>query len=139
MHLVQFIRNTFGRYISKRVVDEILESPNGQKIGGRRKTVTIIMSDLRGFTALSETRDPEDMVRLLNRYLERMSKVIVEYDGLIDEFIGDAILTVFGVPEEHDGDPLRAVACALAMQNALVELNNELIRSEEHTSELQSH
>jgi len=127
LHLVKFIRNTFGRYLSKRVVDEILESPNGQEIGGRRKTVTIIMSDLRGFTGLSETRDPEDMVRLLNRYLERMSKVIMEYDGIIDEFIGDAILTVFGVPEEHDDDPLRAVACALAMQNALVELNNELI------------
>ncbi|MBW2563878.1 MAG: adenylate/guanylate cyclase domain-containing protein [Deltaproteobacteria bacterium] len=125
LRLVNFIRDTFGRYLSKKVVDEILESPNGQEIGGRRKTVTIMMSDLRGFTSLSETRDPEDMVRLLNRYLERMSKVIMEYDGMIDEFIGDAILTVFGVPEEHDDDPLRAVACALAMQNALIELNNE--------------
>ena len=128
LHLVKFIRNTFGRYLSERVVDEILESPNGQEIGGRRKTVTIIMSDLRGFTGLSETKDPEDMVRLLNRYLERMSKVIMEYDGMIDEFIGDAILTVFGVPDEHDDDPLRAVACALAMQNALEELNNEFMR-----------
>jgi len=128
LHLVKFIRDTFGRYLSKKVVDEILESPNGQEIGGHRKTVTIMMSDLRGFTSLSETRDPEDMVRLLNRYLERMSKVIMEYDGMIDEFIGDAILTVFGVPDEHDDDPLRAVACALAMQNALIELNNELMR-----------
>ncbi len=127
LHLVKFIRDTFGRYLSKKVVDEILESPNGQEIGGQRKTVTIMMSDLRGFTSLSETIDPEDMVRLLNRYLERMSKVIMEYDGMIDEFIGDAILTVFGVPEKHDDDPLRAVACALAMQNALMELNNELI------------
>ena len=126
LHLVKFIRNTFGRYLSKRVVDEILESPNGQEIGGHRKTVTVVMSDLRGFTSLAETRDPEDMVRLLNRYLERMSKVIVEYDGMIDEFIGDAILTVFGVPEERDDDPLSAVACALSMQNTLVELNNEL-------------
>jgi len=126
LRLVNFIRDTFGRYLSKKVVDEILESPNGQEIGGRRKTVTIMMSDLRGFTSLSETRDPEDMVRLLNRYLERMSKVIMEYDGMIDEFIGDAILTVFGVPEEHDDDPVRAVACALAMQNTLMELNEEL-------------
>jgi len=128
LHLVKFIRDTFGRYLSKKVVDEILESPNGQEIGGHRETATIMMSDLRGFTSLSETRDPEDMVRLLNRYLERMSKVIMEYDGMIDEFIGDAILTVFGVPDEHDDDPLRAVACALAMQNALIELNNELMR-----------
>ncbi|MBW2590944.1 MAG: adenylate/guanylate cyclase domain-containing protein, partial [Deltaproteobacteria bacterium] len=128
LHLVKFIRNTFGRYLSQKVVDEILESPNGHEIGGQRKTATIMMSDLRGFTSLSETREPEDMVRLLNRYLERMSKVIMEYDGMIDEFIGDAILTVFGVPDEHDDDPLRAVACALAMQNALIELNNELMR-----------
>jgi class 3 adenylate cyclase len=127
LRLVNFIRDTFGRYLSKKVVDEILESPDGQEIGGRRKTVTIMMSDLRGFTSLSETRDPEDMVRLLNRYLEGMSKVIIEYDGMIDEFIGDSILTVFGVPEEHDDDPARAVACALAMQNTLMKLNNELI------------
>jgi len=70
LRLVNFIRDTFGRYLSKKVVDEILESPNGQEIGGRRKTVTIMMSDLRGFTSLSENSDPEDMVRLLNRYLE---------------------------------------------------------------------
>ena len=127
LRLVNIIRDTFGRYLSKKVVDEILESPNGQEIGGRRKTVTIMMSDLRGFTSLSETRDPEDMVRLLNRYLERMSKVIMEYDGMIDEFIGDAILTVFGAPDEHDDDPARAVACALSMQNSLMDLNDELM------------
>ena len=127
LRLVNFIRDTFGRYLSKKVVDEILESPDGLKIGGRREAVTILMSDLRGFTSLSENSDPEDMVRLLNRYLERMSKVIMEYDGMIDEFIGDAILTVFGVPEKHETDPLRAVACGLAMQNALMELNDELV------------
>ena len=124
--LVNFIRDTFGRYLSKKVVDEILESPSGQKIGGHRETVTVLMSDLRGFTGLSENRDPEELVRLLNRYLERMSRIILDYDGLIDEFIGDAILTVFGVLEKRDDDPARAVACALAMQNALVELNEEI-------------
>jgi hypothetical protein len=67
------------------------------------------------------------MVQLLNRYLERMSKVILKYDGMIDEFIGDAILTVFGVPEKRDDDPARAVACGLAMQNALRALNEEMV------------
>jgi class 3 adenylate cyclase len=128
LRLVNFIRDTFGRYLSKEVVDQILESPEGQKIGGRRKTVTVLMSDLRGFTSLSETRDPEEMVQLLNQYLERMSKVILDYDGMIDEFIGDAILVVFGVPEKRDDDPARAVACALAMQNALIELNEEIVK-----------
>ncbi len=127
LRLVNFIRDTFGRYLSKKVVDEILESPEGQKIGGRRETVTILMSDLRGFTSLSETKDPEEMVQLLNRYLERMSKVILDYDGMIDEFVGDAVLVVFGVPEKRDDDPARAVACGLAMQNALIELNEEVV------------
>ncbi|MCP4666007.1 MAG: adenylate/guanylate cyclase domain-containing protein [Deltaproteobacteria bacterium] len=127
LHLVDFIRDTFGRYLSKKVVDEILESPEGQKIGGRREKVTILMSDLRGFTSLSETKDPEEMVLLLNRYLERMSKVILGYDGMIDEFIGDAILAVFGVPEKRNDDPFRAVACAIAMQNSLRELNEEIV------------
>jgi class 3 adenylate cyclase len=126
LRLVNFIRETFGRYLSKKVVDEILELPEGRKIGGRRETVTILMSDLRGFMNLSETRDPEELVRLLNRYLERMSKVILEHDGMIDEFIGDAILVVFGVPESRDDDALRAVACGLSMQNALSDLNKEI-------------
>jgi len=128
LHLVNFIKDTFGRYYSKKVVDEILESPEGQKIGGQKKIVTILMSDLRGFTSLSEIKDPEEMVKILNRYLERMTRVILEYDGIIDEFIGDAILAVFGVPEKRDDDPFRAVACGLAMQNALLELNEENIQ-----------
>jgi adenylate cyclase len=127
LRLVDFIRDTFGRYLSEKLVDEILETPEGQKIGGRTETVTILMSDLRGFTRLSETRDPEELVKLLNRYLERMSKVILSYEGVIDEFIGDAILAVFGVPEKREDDAERAVACGLAMQNALMELNEEIV------------
>jgi class 3 adenylate cyclase/HAMP domain-containing protein len=128
LRLVNFIRETFGRYVSKKVVDEVLSSPEGQKIGGRRQHVTILMSDLRGFTGLSENRDPEKMVGLLNRYLGRMSEVILEYDGLIDEFIGDAILAVFGIPEARENDALRAVACGVAMQNALAALNAQIVQ-----------
>ncbi len=128
LRLVNFIRDMFGRYLSKKVVDNILESPEEQKIGGRRKTVTILMSDIRGFTGLSETMDPEIMVQLLNRYLERMSKIILKYDGIIDEILGDSILAVFGVPEKNVTDPVRAVACAVAMQNALDDLNDTFIR-----------
>jgi adenylate cyclase len=128
LRLTNFIRDMFGRYLSKKIVDSILESPEGYKIGGRRETVTILMSDIRGFTSLSESLEPELLVQLLNRYLERMSKIILDYDGIIDEIIGDSIMAVFGVPEKRDTDPQRAVACALAMQNALVDLNNELTR-----------
>ena len=127
LNLAGFIRDTFGRYLSKKVVDEIIENPGGRAIGGRRENVTVLMSDLRGFTSMSETRDAEEVVRLLNRYLARMSEIIFTYDGIIDEFIGDAILAVFGVPEKRKDDPERAVACALSMQNALHELNEEII------------
>ena len=127
LHLADFIRETFGRYLSRRVVDEIIENPTGRSIGGRMETVTVLMSDLRGFTSMSETRDAGEVVRLLNRYLARMSEIIVSYDRMIDEFIGDAILAVFGVPEKREDDPARAVACALSMQNALRELNDELM------------
>jgi class 3 adenylate cyclase len=129
LHLVNFIRETFGRYLSQTVVDEILASPEGHKIGGTRKEVTVLMSDLRGFTSLSEDRDPEEMVQLLNRYLEKMSKIILKYDGIIDEIIGDAILAVFGAPKNHGNDPERAIACAIEMQNCLAILNQEVVES----------
>lgn len=126
LKLVDFIRDTFGRYLSKKVVDEILASPEGHKIGGRRETVTILMADLRGFTAFAETYDPEKTVNLLNRFFGVMAGIITRYDGVIDEFLGDGILTIFGVPERHDDDPARAVACALEMQNALINLNAQI-------------
>jgi class 3 adenylate cyclase len=127
LQLVRFIKDTFGRYLSKKVVEEILSSPKGRQIGGTRKTVTVLMADLRGFTSLSESRDPEQMVQLLNRYLKQMSAIILAYDGIIDEIIGDAILAVFGAPESHEDDPQRAVACAIEMQNRLIRLNKELM------------
>jgi class 3 adenylate cyclase len=127
LQLVRFIKDTFGRYLSKKVVEEILSSDKGRQIGGSRKTVTVLMADLRGFTTISESRDPEEMVQLLNRYLKQMSAIILAYDGIIDEIIGDAILAVFGAPDPHDNDPQRAVACAIEMQNRLARLNTELM------------
>ena len=126
LRLVGFIRETFGKYLSEKVVDEILESPAGTKIGGRREEVTILMSDLRGFTTLSENRNPEELMGLLNRYIGHMSEIIVSYDGIIDEIIGDALLVVFGISEKTEDHPQRAVACAIAMQNGLRRLNAEI-------------
>lgn len=126
LQLVNFIKDTFGRYLSTKVVDEILSSPQGHKIGGKRKTITVLMSDLRGFTSLSESRDPGAMVALLNRYLEKMTRIIQKYDGTIDEIIGDALLVVFGAPVSHGDDPQRAVACAIEMQNSMIELNRKI-------------
>jgi class 3 adenylate cyclase len=119
----RFIQNTFGRYLSDDVVKSLLESPEGLRLGGERRTVTILMSDLRGFTSLSESLGPEQVVRTLNGYLGAMAEVILGHQGLIDEFIGDAVLAIFGAPEPRGDDARRAVACAVQMQLAVEALN----------------
>ncbi|MFZ5447002.1 MAG: CHASE2 domain-containing protein [Myxococcota bacterium] len=119
----EFVRQTFGRYLTEQVVQELLGSPDGLRLGGQRRFVTIMMTDLRGFTSMCGTMEPENVVRLLNHYLEAMTKIIARYGGTIDEFIGDAILVVFGAPLELDQPEARAVACAVEMLNAMPDIN----------------
>lgn len=119
----RFIRQTFGRYLTDEVVANLLESPEGLKVGGEKRKVTILMSDLRRFTPLVEALPPEKVVALLNTYLSTMTDVILKYDGTIDEFIGDGILVIFGAPMSKDDDAERAVACAVEMQLAMSEVN----------------
>jgi class 3 adenylate cyclase len=120
-----FIRDTFGRYVTKEVVDELLGSPDGLKLGGEARVVTILVSDLRGFTALAAALPPKDVLEILNRYLARMVAVIQRHRGTVDEIQGDGILAFFGAPLGADDDARRAVACAIEMQLALVALNGE--------------
>lgn len=120
------IRKTFGRYLTDEVVASLLETPEGLKFGGERRKVTILMSDLRGFSATSERLPPEKVVGFLNIYLGVMADVITEYNGTIDEFIGDAILVIFGAPTQREDDAERAVACALAMQLAMEAVNEQI-------------
>jgi adenylate cyclase len=123
------VRETFGRYLSDNVVSTLLADPEGIKLGGEKRVVTIMMSDLRGFSMISERLAPEKVVDILNIYLGRMAEVITEFGGTIDEFIGDGILSVFGAPVHNDDDARRAVACAVAMQLAMDDVNEELIAS----------
>jgi len=118
----RFIRETFGSYLSDEIVDTILEK-GGLKIGGEKRLATILMADLRGFTSLSERLPAEDVVAMLNIYLETMIEIIQKYQGTIDEFIGDAILVIFGAPILRPDDPRRAVACAVEMQLAMTSVN----------------
>ena len=118
-----FIRKTFGRYLSEEVVSSILESPEGLTLGGEKRTVTIMMTDLRGFTAIGERQSAETVVSMLNIYLNIMTDIIFKYHGTIDEFIGDAILAMFGAPVQREDDASRAVTCALEMQLAMQEVN----------------
>jgi adenylate cyclase len=103
----------------------VLESPTGLQIGGEKRKVTMIMADLRGFTSLSERLAPERVVAMLNRYLTTMVTVIQQYQGTIDDFIGDAIFVLFGAPVWQEDDAQRAVACAVAMQLAMASVNEE--------------
>ncbi len=121
----RFIRETFGRYLTDEVVSTVLESPAGLKMGGEKRKITMIMTDLRGFTSLSERLPPQRVVALLNRYLTTMVSVIKQYQGTIDEFIGDAIFVLFGAPVWQEDDAQRAVACAVAMQLAMAAINEQ--------------
>ena len=120
----RFIRQTFGRYLSDDIVESILERPDGLKIGGEKRQATILMSDLRGFTSLSEGLPAEDVVAMVNIYLETMTDIILKYQGTIDEFIGDGILVIFGAPFQRPDDARRAVACAVDMQLAMASVND---------------
>lgn len=120
-----FIRQTFGRYISDAIVEEILESPEGLKLGGDLRSVTLMMSDIRSFTTLVEHLPPEQVVTLLNRYLGKMTDIILEHGGTIDEFLGDAVLAAFGAPSDMQDHAERAVSCAIAMQAAMDEINRQ--------------
>lgn len=118
-----FIKETFGRYLSDDIVSKLLESPEGLQLGGEKRTVTVMMTDLRGFTAISERLPPESVLNIINIYLETMTEIILEYQGTIDEFIGDAILVLFGAPILRKDDAKRAVACAMEMQMAMEKVN----------------
>jgi adenylate cyclase len=119
----RFIRKTFGRYLTDDVVKSLLESPEGLKLGGERRKITLVMTDLRGFTSMSGRLAPEQVVTMLNRYLGTMVVVIQMYQGTIDEFIGDTIFILFGAPIQREDDAERAVACAMAMQLAMQSVN----------------
>jgi class 3 adenylate cyclase len=118
-----FIRNAFGRYVSPEVAKTLLESPDGLRLGGDKREITVLMSDLRGYTRFAEHGDPAGVMAVLNDYLGHMAEIVIAHGGTINEFIGDAIFAVFGAPVEHADHAERAAATALAMQRANDALN----------------
>lgn len=119
----ELLKKMFGRYISTEVMNSLLEDPSALELGGERRRVTIMMTDLRGFTALSERLEPEQVVQMLNSYFEVMVDVVLQYNGTINEIIGDALLVIFGAPQQMPDRAQRAIACAIEMQNAMKEVN----------------
>lgn len=106
--LTDLLKKMFGRYLSTEVMNSLIENPSALELGGERREVTIMMTDLRGFTALSERLEPEQVVQMLNAYFEIMVEVVLKYNGTINEIIGDALLVIFGAPPGYAGpEPTR--------------------------------
>ena len=121
----QQARSMLSRYLPAAIVKEMLKNPLAAQLGGKRADVTVLFSDIRGFTSIAERLAPEEVVSLLNQYLTVMTEVIHGHGGTIDKFEGDAILTIFGAPQPHDDDAERAVRTAWEMRYRLRELESQ--------------
>ena len=119
----KLLSETFGRFLSDEIVRQLLETPDGLALGGKKRTLTIMMSDLRGFTALSEQMEAKDLITMLNHYLGEMTQIIQKWNGTIIEFIGDGILAIFGAPLPSECHASDAVASAVEMQACMDEIN----------------
>jgi adenylate cyclase len=118
-----FIHSAFSRYLAPDVINEIINDPNKLNLGGEKRDMTAIFTDIRSFSTISEQLDPTQLVKLLNRYLTEMSNIIMENRGTIDKYEGDAIIAFFGAPLFHADHPALACRSALAMKAAEAELN----------------
>jgi adenylate cyclase len=120
-----YIKKAFQSYVAPEVVNEILKNPQLLRLGGERRELTILFSDIRGFTTLSETLEPEILVGLLHDFLNPMSEIIVTHGGTIDKYIGDAIMALFGAPLDRPDHPVLACRAALEMIATLQVLNRK--------------
>lgn len=119
----ELLYQIFGRYFSDQVVEQIIHNPEGAVIGGEKCEATIMMADLRGFTSISETLEPEVVTDILNHFFEEMLNVINHYHGTVIEYLGDAILAVFGAPLWIEDQHEQAIAAAIGMQNRMESVN----------------
>ena len=109
------IRKMFSSYVTERVVNELIAHPEMAKLGGERREITVLFSDIAGFTTFSEKNEPEEVVAILNEYLTAMTEVVFRWEGTLDKFIGDAIVAFWGAPLKQDNHAELAVRCALHM------------------------
>jgi len=121
------VKNLFSKFVGSSVTDDLLTREVA--LGGVRKEVVVFFSDIRGFTAMSEVLAPEDVVEMLNEYFAVMVKIINQYGGVVDKFIGDAIMAIWGAPNSNDDDAIRAVMACLRMREALNQFNEKRIQA----------
>jgi adenylate cyclase len=120
------VQSLLGKVISREVADELLSKKI--ELGGEEREVTILFSDIRSFTSLCELHSPQEILALLNRYLTRMSTSVEKFNGVVDKYIGDAIMALFGAPVSLADGPQQALACAIEMRAGLKELNKKLLQ-----------
>jgi adenylate cyclase len=117
------VKRLFSRYLSKDVYEQVLKDPSLAELGGSRREMSVLFSDMRGFTTLSERGDPEALVQQLNEYFTRMVEIIFEHHGTLDKFVGDMVMALFGAPLDDPDHADHAVRTALKMTRALADLN----------------
>ncbi len=119
------VKRLFSRYVSKDVYEQLLQNPAGAQLGGQRRMMTVLFSDIRGFTTVSEQGEPEAIVAQLNEYFSRMVPIVFAHKGTVDKFVGDMIMALFGAPLDDPDHADHAVETALAMSAGLAQLNRE--------------
>ncbi len=124
----RFIKKSFRHYLSPHVIEQLIAQPDRLRLGGDRKEISIFFSDLQGFTTISEGMEPEDLTHLLNLYLSAMTEIILEEEGTVDKYEGDAIIAFWNAPLEIPDHAQRAVSSALRCQAKLTEMREELCR-----------
>jgi adenylate cyclase len=120
-------RANYSRFMPDYVVKQLLENPDSFRLGGANQLITVLFADIRGFTGFSENEKPEKVVGLLNHYFSAMTEIIFEHGGTLDKYIGDELMALFGAPTATPDDAVNAVRAAVAMQNRLLTLNDELV------------
>jgi len=122
------VTNIFGRFVPKTVVDELLASGEEIKVGGQRRDISVVFVDIRGFTPMSERLQPEEVIGVLNEYLDICTKAVFQWHGTLDKFIGDGVMALFGAPIHYDNHPELAIRAALEMRKHADRLEQECIK-----------
>jgi adenylate cyclase len=117
------VRSNFERYFAPNIAADIARQDGAIRLGGERRPITVLFSDIRGFTAIAESMGPDAVAQLLSEYFSEMVEVIFEHGGTLDKFIGDAVMALWGAPIAHSDDPDRALEAAVAMQRTIEDLN----------------
>ena len=121
------IENILSKYISKDITNKVLKNESATKLGGKRAEITVMFADIRGFTSISETHSAEEVSGLLNEYFTEIEPVIAKYNGVINKFIGDAVLVIFGEPLQDKDHAKKAVKCAYELTNKVKQIQERWV------------